>query len=125
MTGEKERFSRMLRAVKTVARPGDDVYPSLGPPTLYLQGMWAQKAVCRLLAVNVGSLAVIVGASLSLLAQNVGSNSPLFASPSHTVCKPLQLLGRERRSDPHALRVRQERARRPPAESTQNFTEAY
>jgi hypothetical protein len=35
--------------------------------------MWAERAVCRLLAQNVGSLALIVSLPLSLLAPNVGS----------------------------------------------------
>ena len=41
---------------------------------------------------NVGSLALIVGQSLRLLAPNVSRKHPLFASPRAAVCKPLQLI---------------------------------
>jgi hypothetical protein len=48
-------------------------------------------AVCRLLAINLGSLAGIVGSQVGLLAPNVGRKCLLFASPRATVCEPLQL----------------------------------
>jgi hypothetical protein len=51
-----------------------------------LQSIWVQRAVCKLLAFNVGSQA-------RLLAPNVSRKRPLFASPSATVCRPLQLNG--------------------------------
>ena len=57
-----------------------------------LQRMRVQKAVCGLLAFNVGSLAVIVSPDVRLLAPNVSRKRPLFASPSLTICGPLQLL---------------------------------
>jgi hypothetical protein len=53
--------------------------------------MWVQRAVCRLVARNVGSLAAIVSQTCSLLAPNVSRKSPLFAGSDATVCKPLQL----------------------------------
>jgi hypothetical protein len=53
--------------------------------------MWVQRAVCGLLAQNVGSLAVIVGSQARLLARNVSRKCPLFAGSGATVCKPLQL----------------------------------
>jgi hypothetical protein len=40
---------------------------------------------------NMGSLAVIVSLSLSLLAQNVSRKLPLFVSPGAAVCGLLQL----------------------------------
>ena len=40
---------------------------------------------------NVGSLAVIVGPSLSFLARNVGSKTSLFAGPGAAVCRPLHV----------------------------------
>ena len=58
----------------------------------YLQRMWAERVVCRLLAWNVGSLAQNVSLPLSLLARNVSRKRPLFAGPGITVCKPLQLM---------------------------------
>jgi hypothetical protein len=42
-------------------QPEDDANDTRGEGILNLQLMWVQRAVCRLLAVNVGSLAVIVG----------------------------------------------------------------
>ena len=71
MTEGKERFCRTLRAVKTVARPGDEANAPLGKDILDLQRMWVQRAVCRLLVFNVGSLAVIVSLTFSLLARNL------------------------------------------------------
>jgi hypothetical protein len=53
--------------------------------------MWVQRTVCRLLALNVGSLAAIVSLTLRLLAPNVSRKCPLFAGLSAAVCKPLQL----------------------------------
>jgi len=91
MTGEKDRFRRILGAVATRAQLGDDANASPGKRLLALQRMWVQRAVCRLLAQNVSSLAVIVGPSLRLLAQNVSRKRPLFAGPSATVCRLLQL----------------------------------
>jgi hypothetical protein len=52
-------------------------------------GCW--QAVGRLLAHNVGPLAVIVSSRASLLAQNVSRKWPLFAGPGVAVCKPLHL----------------------------------
>jgi len=74
-----------------VARPGDEANAPLGKDILYLQRRWVQRAVCRLLALNVGSLAVIVSLSPSLLARNVSPKHPLFAGPGAAVCKPLQI----------------------------------
>ena len=56
--------------------------------------MWVHNAVCRLVARNVGSLAVIVGAQPRLLAPNVGRKQLLFAGLGATVCGPLHLLWR-------------------------------
>jgi hypothetical protein len=41
--------------------------------------MWVQRAICRLLAQNVSSLAKIGGPSLGLLALNVSRKRPLLA----------------------------------------------
>ena len=57
----------------------------------YWQRMWVQRAVCGLLAINVGSLAVSVSPGLRLLARNVSPKLPLFAGLGAAVCKPLQL----------------------------------
>jgi Resolvase, N terminal domain len=53
--------------------------------------LWVQRAVCGLLAINVGSLAASVSSGARLLAPNVSPKHPLFASPRAAVCKPLQL----------------------------------
>src|SRR6266545_6444488 len=92
MSAQKDRFRRTLRGVVTRAQLGDDANASPGKRLLDLQRMWVQRAVCRLLAINVGSLAVIVGPSLRVLARNVSRKRPLFAGPGATVCRPLQLL---------------------------------
>jgi len=47
--------------------------------------------ICRLLALYVGLLAVIVSPGLRLLARNVSRKCRLFVSPGTTVCRPLQL----------------------------------
>src|SRR5262249_55514806 len=83
------RFSRTLGAVATRARLGDDANSPLGEHISDLHRMWAQSAVCRLLAFNVSSLAVIVSLTFSLLTGNVSRKLLLFASPRATVCKPL------------------------------------
>src|SRR4051794_3293962 len=57
--------------------------------------MWVQRAVCGLLAFNVGSLAAIVGSQARLLAPNVSPKQPLFAGPGAAVCRPLQLADAE------------------------------
>ena len=75
----------------TRVRPGDDAHAWPGAPGGDLQRMWAERAVCRLLAQNVGSLALIVSLSLSLLAPNVSRKRPLFAGPGAAVCRPLHL----------------------------------
>jgi hypothetical protein len=56
-----------------------------------MQRMWVPIAVCELVAMNVGSLAVSVGSQPLIFARIVGSQSPLFASPLLIVCGPLQL----------------------------------
>jgi hypothetical protein len=91
MIGGKERFRQTLGAVETRVLLGEDTNSSPEKRKSYWQRKWAQKAVCRLLARNVGSLAVIVSSSLGLLAQNVSRKRPLFAGSSATVCRPLQL----------------------------------
>jgi hypothetical protein len=91
MTGKKDRFRRTPGAVATRARLGDEANSYLGKDILDWQRVWVQWAVCRLLAINVGSLAVIVGLCLRLLARNVSRKCPLFAGPGATVCRPLQL----------------------------------
>jgi hypothetical protein len=58
-----------------------------------LQSMWVQRAGGGLVAINLGSLAVSVGSQPLVFARIVGSKPPLFASPSATVCRPLQLGG--------------------------------
>ena len=60
----------------------------------YWQRLWVQRAVCRLLAQDVGSLAVTVSPSLRLLARNVSPKHPLFAGLGAAVCRPLQLTHR-------------------------------
>ena len=47
--------------------------------------------ICKLVAQDVGSLAVIVCLLRSLLAPNVSRKCPLFAGPGVTVCEPLQV----------------------------------
>jgi hypothetical protein len=42
-------------------QPGDDANDTQAKGIVNLQPMWVQRAVCRLLAPNVGSLAVTVG----------------------------------------------------------------
>jgi hypothetical protein len=54
--------------------------------------MWVQRAVCKLLASNMGSLAANVGSQPLIFAEIVGSQTTLFASPSNLVCRPLQLV---------------------------------
>jgi hypothetical protein len=73
MTREKDRFRRTLGAVEMRVFLGEDANSSPKERKSYWQQMWVQTAVCRLLAQNVGSLAVIVSPSLRLLARNVGS----------------------------------------------------
>jgi hypothetical protein len=41
-------------------QPGDDAHDTQGKGILNLQPMWVQRAVCRLLAPNVGSWPVLV-----------------------------------------------------------------
>jgi hypothetical protein len=72
-------------------QPGDDANTTQGKGILNLQPMWVQRAVCRLLAWNVGSWAGSVSLTLRLLAPNVSPKPLLFASPSLTVCKPLHI----------------------------------
>src|SRR6266511_229411 len=91
MTGEKEHFCRTGGTVETRARPGDDTNALPGKRIVDWQRIWVQQAVCRLLARNVGSLAVIVGPRRSLLAPNVSRKRPLFASLCAAVCRPLQV----------------------------------
>jgi hypothetical protein len=91
MTGEKDRFSRTPRGVVTRAQLEDDANASPGKRLLDLQRMWVQRAVCRLLAMNLSSFAGSVGLRPLIFAESVGSKSTLFASPLLTVCKPLHL----------------------------------
>ena len=91
MWGEKERFRRTLGAVETRILLGEDANSSPEKRKSYWQRIWAQKAVCRLLAQNVSSFAVIVSPSLGLLAQNVSRKHPVFAGSGATVCRPLHL----------------------------------
>ena len=53
--------------------------------------MWVHGAVCRLVAINVSSLAVSVGSQPIIFARIVGSKPPLFASPSLAVFELLHL----------------------------------
>ena len=53
--------------------------------------MWVRLPVCRLVARNVGSVALIVGLRGICVAQNVGRNMPLFASQPLDDCGPLHI----------------------------------
>jgi hypothetical protein len=79
-------------AVAIRARPGDEANPPPGKRLLDWQRMWVQRAVCGLVALNVGSLAAIVSPGLPLLAPNVSPKHPLFAGPGAAVCRPLHLV---------------------------------
>jgi hypothetical protein len=57
--------------------------------------MWVQEAVCGLVAMNVGSLAVSVGSQPLIFARIVGSKLLLFANPSDLVCGPLHIASLE------------------------------
>jgi hypothetical protein len=92
MTGENDRLRRTLGAVETGACLGEESNSSPKERESYLQRMWAQGVVCKLLAPNMGSLAVMVSLTLSLLARNVSRKRPLFAGLGITVCKPLQVV---------------------------------
>jgi hypothetical protein len=59
---------------------------------LYIHRMWVYIAVCRLLALNVGSLAGSVSLTLSVLAPNVSRKLLLFAGLGATVCMLLHLV---------------------------------
>jgi hypothetical protein len=61
---------------------------------LYVHQLWVHIAVCELVAMNLSSFATSVGSRPLIFAAIVGSQSTLFASPSLTVCGPLQLPGR-------------------------------
>jgi hypothetical protein len=74
-------------------QPGNDANNPQRKGILNLQPMCVQRAVCRLLAQSIGSLAAIVGSQARLLARNVSRKCPLFASPRLTVCKPLHIVG--------------------------------
>jgi hypothetical protein len=71
MTGQKDRFRQTLGTVAMRVFHEEDANSSPKECKSYWQQMWVQTAVCRLLAQNVGSLAVIVSPSLGLLAQHV------------------------------------------------------
>jgi hypothetical protein len=58
---------------------------------LCVHRIWVHIAVCELVALNVGSLAAIVGSRPLIFAVIVGSKSPLFAGLSAAVCEPLHL----------------------------------
>jgi hypothetical protein len=68
-----------------------DFFRTGNSSNLGMHGMWVHIAVCRLVAPNVGLLAMIVGPSLLLFARIAGWKLPLFASPSLTVCEPLHI----------------------------------
>jgi hypothetical protein len=53
--------------------------------------MWVYIAVCKLVAMNVGSLAASVGSQPFIFARIAGSKRLLFASPRDLVCGPLHL----------------------------------
>jgi hypothetical protein len=53
--------------------------------------MWAHPDVCRLVANNLGSFAVNLGYTPSIVAVNLGNSTPMIAGRTSDVCKPLQL----------------------------------
>jgi hypothetical protein len=58
---------------------------------MHWQQMWVQRAVCGLVAMNVGSLAGNAGSRARLLAPNVSRKLRLFAGLGATVCGPLHV----------------------------------
>lgn len=56
--------------------------------------MWAQPDVCRLVANNLGSFAVNVGYTPSIVAINLGNFRPMIAGRAPDVCKPLQVVAK-------------------------------
>ncbi len=53
--------------------------------------MWVHLDVCRLVANNLGSFAINVGYTPSIVAVNLGNFDPMFAGRDTDVCKPLHL----------------------------------
>jgi len=92
----KRPFSPVTGAGAASILLGGEANSSLEERKSYWQRLWVRPTICRLLALNVGSLAGIVSPGLPLLARNVSRKCPLFASSRATVCEPLQLgiLGR-------------------------------
>jgi hypothetical protein len=88
----KRPFSPVTGAGAASILLGGEANSSLEERKSYWQRMWVRPTVCRLLALNVGSLAGIVSPGLPLLARNVSRKCPLFASSRATVCEPLQLV---------------------------------
>jgi single-strand DNA-binding protein len=87
----KRPFSPVTGAGAASILLGGEANSSLEERKSYWQRMWVRPTVCRLLALNVGSLAGIVSPGLPLLARNVSRKCPLFASSRATVCEPLQV----------------------------------
>ena len=53
--------------------------------------MWVYIVICKLVAMNLSSLAANVGSRPLIFAASVGSKPMLFASPSDLVCRLLHL----------------------------------
>jgi hypothetical protein len=53
--------------------------------------MWAHPDVCRLVANNLGSFAVNLGYTPSIVAVNLGNSTPMIAGRTSDVCKPLHV----------------------------------
>ena len=56
--------------------------------------MWVNPDVCRLVANNLGSFAINLGYTPSIVAVNLGNLHPMFAGRDTDVCKPLQINSR-------------------------------